>query len=339
MNILTNQSLKSYNSFWIDALAKELVFLENDSDYTKFSKLSWNNIILGSGSNVLLLSNTYDHVGIMTNNSDPVVIDENNERVIIESKAGYKRDTFVQWTLNHGYYGLENMGLIPWTIWAWTLGNIGAYGKEICEFIHEVDYIDLWTWEIRTLCNDQCQYSYRWSIFKSMTSFIIASVRFIFYKDTHELNAHYPDIQKYLTDHNIKPEDLTAKQLYQIICEIRTSKMPSRDEWWTAGSFWKNPIINTSDLERIKIIDPDIKYFAYGNNFKLAAGWLLENLWYKWNIIRMPSWWSVWCYKNQALLVVNNGCTGLEVDEFARGCEKAVWDYYGVKLEREVIGI
>lgn len=315
------------------------MILENSKDYTDFSRLEGNNIILGSGSNILLMSNKYDHVGIIKNDSEPIIIDENEEMVILEVKAGYLRDTFVQWTLNHGYYGLENMGLIPGTIWAGTLGNIWAYGKEICEFIHKVSYLDLKTNNINILYNEMCKYSYRQSIFKSMSNYIITSVQFIIYKDKQELNAHYPDIQKYLTDHKIKLEDLTHKHLYQIICEIRTKKMPSRDEWWTAGSFWKNPIVSANDIERIKNIDPNLKSFPYEDSFKLAAGRLLENLGYKWKIIRMPSWGSVGCYRNQALLVVNNGCTGAEIDEFARSCEQSVHDYYGIELEREVISL
>jgi UDP-N-acetylmuramate dehydrogenase len=114
-----------------------------------------------------------------------------------------------------------------------------------------------------------------------MSNYIITSVQFIIYKDKYELNAHYPDIQKYLTDNNIKQEDVTAKQLYQIICEIRTSKMPSRDERGCAGSFRKNPIVSTNDIEKIKSIDPNLKFFPYEDNFKLAAGQLLENLGYK----------------------------------------------------------
>lgn len=313
------------------------MILENSKDYVDFSNLEGNNIILGSGSNILLLSNEYDHVGVIKNDSEPIIIDESEEMVIIEVKAGYLRDQFVQWTLNHDYCGLENMGLIPWTIWAGVLGNIWAYGKEICEFIYEVSYLDLETNTINTLNNERCKYSYRRSIFKSMSNYIITSVQFIIYKDKYELNAHYPDVQKYLTDNNIKQEDITAKQLYQIICEIRTSKMPSRDEWWTAGSFWKNPIVSANDIERIKNIDPNLKFFPYEDNFKLAAGRLLENLGYKWKIIRTSSWGSVGCYRNQALLVVNNSCTGAEIDDFARSCEQSIWDFYGVKLEREVI--
>lgn len=312
------------------------MFLENTKDYIHFSRLEWKNIIIWSWSNILLLSDSYDHVGIIKNTDEPKILEEDDEKVIIEVHSWYLRDMFVQWTLEHGYTGLENMWLIPWTIGWWALGNIGAYGKEIAEFIYAVSYLDLHDLNIKQLTNDQCQYSYRWSIFKSLSDYIISSVQFIIYKDKHELNAHYPDIQKYLVDHSLKTEDLTAKHLYQIVCEIRTHKMPSRNERGTAGSFRKNPIVSTDDIERIQTIDPDLKFFPYENNFKLAAGRLLENLGYKWKIIRMPSWGSIGCYRNQALLVVNNGCSWAEVNEFARSCEQAVLERYGVQLEREV---
>jgi len=111
-----------------------------------------------------------------------------------------------------------------------------------------------------------------------MSDYIIISVQFILFKNKYELNTHYPDIQKYFIDHSLNIEELTATHLYQIICEIRNNKIPSRDERGCAGSFRKNPIVDITDLDRIKMIDSHLKYFPHEDKFKLAAGRLLENL-------------------------------------------------------------
>lgn len=337
MYILANHSLKPYNTLWVDAIAKELMFLESADDCITFSKLPGNNILLWWWSNVLLTSDYYDHVWVIQDNQTPELVEDNDHHTIIKVKAGYSRDSFVQWTLEHGYDGLENMGLIPGTVGAGTLGSIGAYGKEIGMFVDQVEYIDLTEGEIKLLSHHQCQFSYRRSIFKSMSNYCIRSVYFRFWKSTHKLSTHYPDIQKYLLDHAIRSEELTAKKLYQIICEIRTNKMPSRDEWWCAGSFRKNPTVEPIEKDRILAFDPDLKYFPYEDKYKLAAGYLLEHLWYRWMTIVTPSWWSVGCYKDQTLILVNNGGTGKEIDTFAQTIEKAVFEYYGVVLEREAI--
>lgn len=338
MKILLNQSLKKYNTFWINVYAKRLCFLENINDLKEFMTLEWKKTIIGWGSNILI-SWDQDIIWINICNAEPNILSGNEHWAYIKVESGYHWNDFVQWTLEHSYFGLENMGLIPGTVWAGALGNIGAYGKEISEFIYEIEYIDLHTFKTRTLSNDDCGFSYRWSVFKGMSDYFISSITFQFNNNSHSLNPHYPDVQIYLRDNDIKQEDLTAKQLYQIICEIRTSKMPSRDEWWTAGSFFKNPIVDKNTVDKILLLDPELKYFPYENEYKLAAGYLLDKLGYKWKIIRTPSWWSVGCYKNQALLVINSGSTGEEVDGFAEELERAVWDYYGVKLEREVVSI
>lgn len=340
MRVFYNQSLKPYNTFWVDALAEKIVFLEDKNDIVSFAQShDSQNIVLGSGSNVLLLRDHYKYVTIIQNSEAPTLIQEDSNHTIVELQAWYKRDRFVQWALDHGYYWLENMGMIPWTIGAGVIGNIGAYGREIGEFIYQIDYKDLDTHQIKSLTQDQYKHSYRRSIFKSLSQYSIISARFIFSTKSYQLDYHYPDIQNYLNHNNIALEELTPKKLYNIICTIRGSKMPSWDERWTAGSFWKNPLVSKEQLHYIKTIDPLVKYFPYKDQYKLAAWWLLENLWYKWKIIRTVSWWSVGCYKHQALLVVNHGATGKEIDQFACSCEDAVYDSYGVKLEREVISL
>lgn len=338
MKILLNQSLKKYNTFWIDVYAKRLCFLENIDDLKEFMALEWVKTIIGWGSNILICGDQ-DLIWINICRAEPSILEESEHWTYIKVESGYNWDAFVQWALEHSCFWLENMGLIPGTVGAGALGNIWAYGKEISEFIYEIEYIDLKTLKKHRISNNNCNFSYRRSVFKEMSDYFISSITFQFNNNSHSLNPHYPDVQTYLAIHGINQEDLSPKKLYQIICEIRASKMPSRDEWWTAGSFFKNPIVDKNTIDRILLLDPELKYFPHENEYKLAAGYLLEKLGYRWKIIRTPSWWSVGCYKNQALLVVNNGASGEEVDSFASELEKLVWDFYGVRLEREVVKV
>ncbi|MFA7285169.1 MAG: UDP-N-acetylmuramate dehydrogenase, partial [Candidatus Absconditabacterales bacterium] len=323
MRTLTNQSLQSYNTFGVDVRAKQLCFLEDYDDVKEFAKYG-HRPILGKGSNVLL-THDVDIVGINAFMNPPELVNANDRSnpVLVKVGSGYLRDEFVKRSLEAGYNGLENMGLIPGTVGAGTLGNIGAYGKEIEEFIYSVEYIDLKTHELHTLLSDQCDFSYRRSVFKTMSDYFISSVVFRF--DTspeYAIKADYPDIQKAITtlgSDNLKPIDI-----YKLVCEIRTAKMPSRDEFGTAGSFFKNPIVSAAALGELQKKDPAIKFFPHGDRFKLSAGYLLEQLGYKGKMIG-----KVGSYRNQSLVLVNQGGSGQEIDAFARMIEDDVLQMYG----------
>lgn len=334
MQILHNQSLKAYNTFWVSNTVNTLCFLQTIEDLKEFQQLPGKKTILGWGSNILITQDL-DVVWINQFNQEPQIISskKNKDEIMTKVWSGYSRDAFVQWTLDQWLYGLENMALIPGTVWAWALGNIGAYGAEVKDFIEEVEYIDLTTFQTHTLSNAECEFAYRRSKFKTMSDYFISSVTFSFPDQSdYQINTNYPDIQKVIQEQELNTDALTPKEMYQIICGIRTAKMPSRDEFGTAGSFFKNPIVTPEKLEQLQTIDPDIKYFSYGDNYKVAAWYLLDKLWYKWKII-----WKVWCYRNQALILVNQWGSGEEVDEFAKKLEEHVAQAYGIQLEREVI--
>jgi UDP-N-acetylmuramate dehydrogenase len=330
-------SLLSYNTFGIQAYAKHLFLLETIEEVLSFIQLSWDKIIIGWGSNVLL---TKDLEIVWINRYQfPPLIQKSDAITYVTVGSGMNRDEFVRWSLEQWLYGLENMALIPGTVWAWVLGNIGAYGREIADFIHEIEYIDTQTLETKTLTRDQCNFSYRWSIFKTMSDlpsqrpgYFISKVTFKFDASLYKQSNDYPDIQKAIEEQSLDKAILSAKQLYTLVKNIRTAKLPSRDEYGTAGSFFKHPIVNATQLEKLKLIGPNIKYFPYEDNYKILAGYLLEQLGYKWKII-----WKVWCYRNQALILVNQGGSGKEIDEFAAHIEKDVFQTYGIQLEREVI--
>lgn len=341
MIILHQQSLKQYNTFWIDCIAKQLCILQSLDDLKEFWAMEGEKVILGWGSNILITKDI-DIVWINHFSQEPICV-VHDGHTLVEVKSGYVRDDFVQWCLEHKYWGYENMALIPGTIGAWVLGNIWAYGKEISDYISSIEYIDLATMQVHSITKEQCQFSYRRSIFKTMKHFFIKSVIFSFpnYNTNEPYIPHlsYADIEKEMQSQWIIQSEVSPKKLYEMICQIRMSKMPSRDTYGTAWSFFKNPTVSQEKLEQLKLLDPNIKYFPFGEHYKLAAWYLLDTLGFRWKIIWTDSWWKVWCYENQALLVINQGATGTEILDFTLELESAVKNYYGVTLEREVIVI
>jgi len=270
------------------------------------------------------------------------VIKEENTLVYVKAGAGENRHELMMWSLAQWYVWGENLVLIPSTVGAAPFGNIGAYGKEAKDIIHEVEGIDMVTKENKVRSNNECEFFYRESIFKNTLKHqvIITAVTFVFEKQSDDYipNIQYNDIQNSIWEKSIDPNDITAQQVANIIIEIRESKLPDQKIIGTAGSFFKNPVISKKQYEQLLVKYPELK----GNEvhdtthniaFKLSAGQLIELAGFK-----GKSEWPVATYNKHALIIINNGgASGLEIRAFAQSIQAKVLELFNVTLEPEVI--
>jgi UDP-N-acetylmuramate dehydrogenase len=289
--------------------------------------------ILGGGSNVIVSDDGFAGVVIKMEiggiNFDSV----SKNTVVVTAGAGVEWDCFVKESVNKNLHGLENLSLIPGTVGAAPVQNIGAYGVEVGDVISFVEVLDTNTMKIKKISNEECLFGYRNSLFKLKrgSKFIILNVTFEL-KKVGELNVRYKDIEEYFLVKNIKP---TLKTLRDAIIEIRTSKLPNMEKVGTAGSFFKNPIIAKESLETLLGTYPDLKYFNENNGLmKLSAAWLLDNVG-KWKGVCIG---DACVHEAQALVLINRGeASTKEIISFATEMQNNIKEKIGVVLEFEVV--
>lgn len=335
MKIFENYSLKNLNTFHVDVLTKYFVefcdidelknVLFNDQ-YKKLDKL-----ILGSGSNILFTKD-FDGVVLKNNLKGIEIVNEDDNFYYIKSASGEVWDDFVKYTINNNYNGLENLSLIPGTVGATVIQNVGAYGLETESMFYNLEAINIETGEAVVMNVDECKFGYRNSIFKNeyKNKFIIISVVFKLPKKP-VFNIEYADIKKELEQ--LQTKELSSKIISDIVCSIRTKKLPNVDELGSAGSFFKNPEISRDKLNNLKAnFQNIISYDLENGNVKLAAGWLIDQCGFKGKIFG-----NVGAYEKQALVIVNYGkATGEEIYNFSSNIIDVVNEKFGVILEREV---
>jgi len=324
-------SLKEYNSFGIDAASKELIIIKDLSDiiHTDFSKPYK---ILGAGSNVLLLSNSYDR--ILVNELKGIqIVDETDQDVTIQVASGENWHEFVLYTLSKNYGGLENLSLIPGNVGTCPIQNIGAYGTEIKDHFVSCKALNLETSEIEELSLEDCKFGYRDSIFKTSAKgkYVIVEVTFKLTTQNHHIKTEYGAISTELKSLGI--ENPTIQEVSKAVINIRQSKLPNPAEIGNAGSFFKNPSIPLAQFENLKEKFPEIQGYANGNFVKVPAGWLIENAGWKGKQIG-----NVASHKLQALVIINatGNASGKEIYDFSTQIIESVKEKYGIELEREV---
>jgi len=336
MQIEKNKSLKSFNTFGIDAVAAFFAAFESVEDLNKiYQNSTFQNLkkmVLGGGSNLLL---TDDFEGlILKNNCRGIdVISETENTVLIESKGGENWHEFVLFCINNNFGGVENLSLIPGTVGASPIQNIGAYGVELKDVFHELMAYEIETGKVKTFDKATCQFGYRESIFKNTQKgkYIILSVTFQLTKKEHELNTNYGAIQTVLETKNItKP---TIQDISKAVVEIRSSKLPNPAEIGNSGSFFKNPEIDKDIFETLKNQFPNIIGYDLPNGqIKVPAGWLIEQCGWKGKRIG-----NTGAYAKQALVLVNYGnATGTEVWQLAKAIQASVFDKFGIEIKPEV---
>lgn len=333
MEIKNNYSLKEKNTFALDAKAK-LFAAPKSIDGLK--KLLQNEelkkealFVLGGGSNVLFL-NDFDGLVIQPLLFGKEIVAQDESHVLVQAKAAEDWDGFVEWTVNQGFGGLENLSLIPGSVGACPVQNIGAYGVEAGDVIEKVEAIEIETGKLHSFKKEECEFAYRNSIFKNRLKgkYIITSVYFSLSKKP-AFKINYGAVKQELE----KMGGLSLQSVRQAVINIRKSKLPEPEECPNAGSFFKNPMVSKDHLEQLQIKFPDIvSYKVDESNYKLAAGWMIDKLGWK-----GESHGSAAVHDKQALVLVNkNNASGAEIIELAKKIQQSVVDTFNVELEMEV---
>ncbi len=335
MNISSNISLKPYNTFGIDAFSKYFTTVQsvaNIQEILQSSEYKTNeHLILGGGSN-LLLTKDVNALVIKNDLKGIEIVKETAHSVFVKCAAGEVWHEFVMWSIDHNYGGLENLSLIPGCVGASPMQNIGAYGVEIKDTFYELEAIHSQTGELKTFSKSECEFGYRESVFKRTlkNQFIITSVTFQLSK--HPIfHIEYGAIKQELETMHIS--DLSIKAISQAVINIRTSKLPNPKEIGNAGSFFKNPEVTNEVYEKLKDEFPTLVAYPLENaNYKLAAGWLIEQSGLKGYRVG-----DAGVHTLQALVLVNYGkATGSEIYDLSTHVLQTVKAKFGVDLEREV---
>lgn len=331
--ISENTSLLPYNTFGIDVKASKFGRFSSTEELHallshrgKEEKL----LILGGGSNVLL---TEDFEGLVIRNEIKgfEVISEDENTVDIKVGAGEVWHEFVLQSIEKGYGGVENLSLIPGSVGASPMQNIGAYGVEIKDVFVSLEAYHIESGEVHTFDKESCQFGYRESVFKRRLKgqYIIVSVTYRLTKN-HSLNTSYGAIEAELKERGIN--NPTIKDVSDAVIAIRQSKLPDPKEIGNAGSFFKNPVVDKSVLVSIQEKHENVPNYPAGDKVKLAAGWLIEQAGWKGKTFD-----TFGVHKKQALVLVNyGGSKGQSILDLSTQIIADVQAKFGVQLEREV---
>lgn len=334
MDIKTDFSLKHYNTFNIDARAREFVAVHSVDELKQVlrEKQSDTKFILGGGSNMLLTKDV-DALVIHIDLKGKRILSAGDDFAMVEAQAGENWHEFVLFAIDNHLGGLENMSLIPGNVGTTPIQNIGAYGTEIKDTFVSCDAVEIATGNMRTFLRDECHFGYRDSIFKNELKdrYVITSVVFKLTTRNHKINTSYGDITKELASHNIT--EPTLKDVSNAVMAIRKSKLPDPKELGNSGSFFKNPIIAKTDFEQIHPQFPDMPHYTVSDTLvKVPAGWLIEQAGFK-----GKRFGDAGIHKNQALVLVNYGnATGAEILAVAKDVQQTVRQKFGISIEAEV---
>jgi UDP-N-acetylmuramate dehydrogenase len=329
-----NISLKPYNTFGIDVSAKYFAEAKSEEDLREiFSNPIARNhslLVVGGGSNMLF---TKDFDGLVIKISiQGINYNTQGDDVEVAAGGGVVWNDLVNYCVDHGFAGIENLSLIPGTVGASPIQNIGAYGVELKDVFSSCTAFEIETCQTRTFDYADCKFGYRDSIFKNelKNKYIITLVNFKLSKNAN-LQTHYGAITSELEKRNINSP--TIADISKVVADIRVSKLPDPKTIGNAGSFFKNPVIAKEQFDELVTRYPDVvNYPVADHKIKLAAGWLIEQCGFKGKIVGETGTW-----KNQALVLVNHGnASGQEVYIFSEQIINAVDAKFGVKLEREV---
>jgi UDP-N-acetylmuramate dehydrogenase len=333
MPITQHVSLLPYNTFGIDAKARYFTAVSTVAELQQAIQTDAQPIrMLGGGSNILL---TGPVGGLLIRNEimGIDVVRRFKNRVWVKAGGGVVWHDFVLWAVENGYGGVENMSLIPGTVGAAPVQNIGAYGVELKDVFVRLEACDLKTGKLRTFHAGQCQFGYRDSVFKKTAKgqYGITSVTFSLTSTQHRLHLAYGDIRRTLDAAGIS--EPTIADISRAVIQIRSSKLPDPAVIGNCGSFFKNPETERSMLERIRQTHPQVVSFDQpGGRVKIPAGWLIEQCGWKGKRVGQTG-----CYEKQALVLVNyGGANGAEVKQLAEAIIASVEQTFGIRLEPEV---
>lgn len=330
----TDFQLKDYNTFGVRSVASYFVELKNLIETRFFLRDrfygSLKNLVLGGGSNILFTSD-FEGIVLKPDYKGIEVIDEDRTHVYLRAGAGENWDKLVEYTVNHGWGGLENLSFIPGTVGAAPIQNIGAYGVEAKDCISSVEAIDIESLDIIRFSNEECKFGYRSSIFKTDIKGKVL-VHYVTFKLDKKpvLKFDYGNLKEELAKAGGTPDILKVRNT---VTEIRKRKLPDPAEIGNAGSFFKNPVVGKLYAQKLLDTYSSMPHFETGNkDVKIPAAWLIEQAGLKG--LREG---NVGTHPNQPLVIVNYGnATGNEILDFAHRIIEEVHLKFGIMLETEV---
>ena len=333
--ILKNISLKPFNTFGLAAQAASFTEAHSLADLIEITNTeefkTGPTLILGGGSNILLTQN-FEGLVIKNCLKGISVIAENEQEVILEAGAGESWHDFVMYCVDRNLGGIENLSLIPGTVGAAPMQNIGAYGVEIKDVFHSLSALHISSKELHVFDNAQCQFGYRESVFKHdlKGQYVITAVRFVLQKKP-TLKLSYGAIMETLQAKGIEQPGI--KEVSDAVISIRRSKLPDPAEIGNSGSFFKNPVIPIAHYEQLKAQYPQIpSYPVDETQVKVPAGWLIEQDGWKGKTIG-----QIGVHKNQALVLVNyGGGDGNALKKLSEDIQKSIFEKFGINLQVEV---
>ena len=332
--IQENISLKPFNTFGIEASTR---YFGRFSSVEELNQILTSNkdkelLVLGGGSNILLTKN-FDGLTLINEIKGFEVTKNDGDSVIVKSGAGEIWHEFVLKCIENNFSGVENLSLIPGSVGASPMQNIGAYGVEIKDVFESVEAYHIPTGELHTFSKEECEFGYRESVFKRKYKgqYVIISVSYKLSLSAPKVNTSYGAIESELKEMKISTPSI--KDVSQAVINIRSSKLPNPKEIGNAGSFFKNPVISKELFDKLIVEFPTIpNYPAENDGKKIAAGWLIEQCGWKGKTLGHYG-----VHKLQALVLVNyKGATGTEIFDLSSSIIKDVEDKFGITLEREV---
>ncbi|KAA8482607.1 UDP-N-acetylmuramate dehydrogenase [Arcticibacter tournemirensis] len=334
LHISENVSLKELNTFGVEAYARWLVTINSENDLQElFSDGRWKGVpqlIIGGGSNILF---TRDFEGLVIRmNIKGISHEVKGADIFVKAGGGEVWNDLVKYCVGNGFAGVENLSLIPGTVGASPVQNIGAYGVELKDVFYSCRVFNVESGKISVFLKDDCAFGYRDSIFKKSLKgrTLITEVCYKL-SAIPDINTSYGAINQELMNRGIESPDI--KDISDVVSSIRVNKLPDPSTIGNAGSFFKNPVVSADEFRQLQSVFPDIVHYCLSNStIKLAAGWLLEQSGWKGKKIGEAGTW-----KNQALVLVNFGnATGSDIYALSERIIEDVRNRFGVTLEREV---
>jgi len=333
VTVQENVSLKPFNTFRVEAYSRFFVKIDDEAELSSLFQTRYIReplLILGGGSNILFVKN-FEGLTIQMNNKG-ISCEQKDDYVLVKAAAGEKWNDLVNYCVENGFSGIENLALIPGSVGAAPVQNIGAYGVELKDVFFSCSVFEITTGNVRIFNAEDCEFDYRESIFKKKLkgNCIITSVTLKLSRSSN-IQINYAAINQELQTRGINHPSI--KDISSVVAHIRVNKLPDPSTIGNAGSFFKNPIISKQIFETLQSQFPAIIHYPVGDDvIKLAAGWLIESCGWKGKRIGNVATW-----KNQALVLVNADiATGEEIFNFSQTIIDSVYQKFGIILEREV---
>lgn len=331
--VVSQADLGLLNTFGISEHAERLVAVESDGQLRDALALArqhdWPVTLLGGGSN-MVLAGPVPGLTVAMRSRGRRVLERSADSVLIEAEAGENWHQLVGWTLDHGFHGLENLSLIPGTLGAAPVQNIGAYGVELCEVFDSLEALDRGSGQLCRLDRSACRFAYRDSLFKQQPGrFVILRVRLRLGTCPQPRLDYAPLAAAWQATGLRRPD---SRVISELVCRIRRSKLPDPAQLGNAGSFFKNPLLPAGQAQALLLRWPAMPHYPQADgSIKLAAGWLIEQAGWKGHCQG-----RVGVHREQALVLVNyGGARGAEVMTLARAIQQDVAEKFGVELEME----